>query len=65
VQVAMHRALKSRGAAWQSSFVKTSQLIAALSADPVPAPVHIGRRVWAALTVGLIMSLIFLPFSSA
>ena len=39
--------------------MKTSQLIAALSADPVPQPVHIGRRVWAALTAGLIISLIF------
>ena len=49
VRVALHRALKSLGAAWRSSVVKsfvvrTSELIAALAADPVPEPVHMGRR---------------------
>ena len=33
--------------------MRTSQLIAALAADPVPEPIHLGRRFAAALGVGL------------
>jgi len=33
--------------------VKTSELIAALAADPIPEPVRIGRRIVAALALGL------------
>jgi hypothetical protein len=36
--------------------VKTSELIAALSADPVPEPIRLGRRVALALGVGLAAS---------
>jgi hypothetical protein len=37
--------------------VKTSELIAALAADPVPEPIRLGRRVAAALAIGFIGSL--------
>jgi hypothetical protein len=37
--------------------VKTSELIAALSADPIPEPIQIGRRVAMALLIGLVGSL--------
>jgi hypothetical protein len=37
--------------------VRTSELIAALAADPVPEPVRLGRRVAAALAVGFVGSL--------
>jgi hypothetical protein len=37
--------------------VKTSELIAALAADPVPEPIRIGRRVATAIAFGLIVSL--------
>jgi hypothetical protein len=33
--------------------VRTSEFIAALAADPVPEPIHVGRRFAAALAVGL------------
>jgi hypothetical protein len=36
--------------------MKTSELIAALSADPVPAPISLGRRIALALVVGLACS---------
>ena len=36
--------------------MKTSELIAALSADPVPEPIRLGRRVAIALAVGLVVS---------
>jgi len=36
--------------------VRTSELIAALSADPVPEPIRLGRRVAAALVIGLVGS---------
>ncbi len=39
--------------------MKTSELIAALAADPVPEPFHIGRRVAAALALGLVGALLF------
>jgi hypothetical protein len=37
--------------------VKTSELIAALAADPVPEPIRLGRRVVAALAIGFLGSL--------
>jgi len=37
--------------------VKTSEFIAALAADPVPEPVRLGRRVAAAIALGLVVSL--------
>jgi hypothetical protein len=37
--------------------VRTSEFIAALAADPVPEPIRLGRRVVAALVVGLLGSL--------
>ena len=37
--------------------MKTSELIAALSADPIPQPIQIGRRVAMALMIGLVGSL--------
>jgi hypothetical protein len=37
--------------------VKTSELIAALGADPVPEPIRLGRRVAAALAIGVVASL--------
>ncbi len=37
--------------------MKTSELIAALAADPVCPPVHLGRRVAAGVTLGLLVSL--------
>jgi hypothetical protein len=37
--------------------VKTSELIAALAADPVPEPIRLGRRVAAALAIGFLGSL--------
>jgi hypothetical protein len=37
--------------------VKTSELIAALAADPVPEPIRLGRRVAAALVIGFVASL--------
>jgi hypothetical protein len=37
--------------------VKTSELITALAADPVPEPIRLGRRVGAALVVGFVGSL--------
>jgi hypothetical protein len=36
--------------------VRTSELIAALSADPIPEPIRLGRRVAAALVIGLVGS---------
>jgi hypothetical protein len=36
--------------------VKTSDFISALAADPVPEPIRLGRRVAAALAVGLVCS---------
>ena len=36
--------------------MRTSELIAALSADPVPEPIRLGRRVPAALVIGLVGS---------
>jgi len=36
--------------------VRTSELIAALAADPVPEPIHLGRRVAAALAIGFVGS---------
>lgn len=38
--------------------MKTSELIAALAADPVPEPIHMGRRFVAALGVGLVGALV-------
>ena len=38
--------------------MKTSELIAALAADPIPKPVHMGRRFSAGLALGLIGALI-------
>lgn len=37
--------------------MKTSEFIAALAADPVPEPVRLGRRVAAAIALGLVVSL--------
>jgi hypothetical protein len=37
--------------------VRTSELIAALSADPVPEPIRLDRRVMAALAIGFVASL--------
>jgi hypothetical protein len=37
--------------------VKTSELIAALAADPIPEPIRLGRRVTAALAIGFLGSL--------
>jgi hypothetical protein len=37
--------------------VRTSELIAALAADPVPEPIRLGRRVAVALVIGLVGSL--------
>jgi hypothetical protein len=37
--------------------VKTSELIAALAADPVPEPIRLGRRVAAGLVIGFLGSL--------
>ena len=37
--------------------MKTSELIAALAADPVPAPIRLGRRIVAALAIGFLGSL--------
>jgi hypothetical protein len=37
--------------------VRTSELIAALAADPVPEPVRLGRRITAALAIGFLGSL--------
>ena len=37
--------------------MRTSELIAALAADPVPEPIRLGRRVAAAIVLGLIGSL--------
>jgi hypothetical protein len=36
--------------------VRTSELIAALSADPIPEPIRLGRRVAAALFIGFLIS---------
>ena len=36
--------------------MKTSEFIAALSADPIPEPIRLGRRVAAALVIGLVGS---------
>ena len=36
--------------------MKTSELIAALGADPVPEPIRLGRRVAAALAIGVVAS---------
>ena len=38
--------------------MRTSELIAALSADPVPEPIRLGRRLSAALALGLLGALI-------
>ncbi len=44
-------------------FVKTSELIAVLAADPVSPPVHMGRRVAMALAMGILVSLgVYLVF---
>jgi hypothetical protein len=37
--------------------VKTSELIAALAADPIPEPIRLGRRIAAALAIGFLGSL--------
>ncbi len=37
--------------------MKTSDFIAALAADPVPEPIRLGRRIGAALVIGLVGSL--------
>jgi hypothetical protein len=37
--------------------VRTSELIAALSADPIPEPIRLGRRVATAIALGLVVSL--------
>ena len=37
--------------------MRTSELIAALAADPVPEPIRLGRRVAVALVIGLVGSL--------
>ena len=37
--------------------MRTSELIAALAADPVPEPIRLGRRVAAALALGFVVSL--------
>lgn len=37
--------------------MKTSEFIAALAADPVPEPIHMGRRLAAALALGLLGAL--------
>ena len=37
--------------------MKTSELIAALAADPIPEPIRLGRRVTAALAIGFLGSL--------
>ena len=37
--------------------VRTSEFIAALAADPVPEPIHMGRRLTAALALGLVGAL--------
>ena len=37
--------------------MKTSELIAALAADPVPEPIRLGRRITAALAIGFLGSL--------
>lgn len=39
--------------------MKTSELIAALAADPVPEPIRIVRRIGAGLAVGLVGALVF------
>jgi hypothetical protein len=36
--------------------VRTSEFIAALAADPIPEPIRLGRRVAAALVIGLVGS---------
>ena len=38
--------------------MKTSELIAALAADPVPEPIHLGRRLAAALALGVFGALV-------
>ncbi len=38
--------------------MKTSELIAALAADPVPEPIHLGRRIAAALALGVFGALV-------
>ena len=37
--------------------MRTSELIAALAADPVPEPIRLGRRIVAALAIGFVASL--------
>ena len=37
--------------------MRTSELIAALAADPIPTPIQLGRRVAAALVIGVVSSL--------
>ena len=37
--------------------MRTSELIAALAADPIPEPIRLGRRVAAALAIGFVGSL--------
>ena len=37
--------------------MRTSELIAALAADPIPEPVHLGRRFALALAAGIIGSI--------
>ena len=39
--------------------MRTSELIAALAADPVPEPIRLGRRIAAALAIGFVASLTF------
>jgi hypothetical protein len=39
--------------------VKTSELIAALTADPIPEPIRLGRRVAVALVIGFVGSVAF------
>ena len=38
--------------------MKTSELIAALAADPIPEPIHLGRRIASALALGFLGALI-------
>jgi hypothetical protein len=42
--------------------VKTSEFIAALAADPIPERVHFGRRIAAALVVGLLGALLIYAY---
>jgi hypothetical protein len=43
--------------------VRTYEFIAALTADPVPEPIRLGRRVAAALVIGLVGSVALYAFA--